>query len=411
MKTRAYCILGAIISLVILAPSLSLAQVTAFTYQGRLDTNGQPANGIYDFEFLLFDAATNGGQIPVVPVSLNVVVSNGLFTTGMDFGPNAFYGGVYWLEIAVRPQNSGNFTILSPRQEILPVPGAIFANNASNLLGTLPATQLTGTIAGGSLPASPNFSGTVTASSFSGGGANLIALNANNISGGVLADGILSTNVARRDQGNTFSTGQIFNGFLHVNNASGYSQSSLGTFSIDGPFLPGGRFLVAASGNIGIGTNNPGSLLEVAGDTRIRGMTQMGSGTGTAESPDEALIVRRVKSTSSMPGSIVARTDTLMLERDGTDGGWRLVNVASPGNITIAATGLTGTGTTVNTVFFISNGATAGTNTVFANSQNVVSFHCSFGDSRGPGHLTEVSLTRFTTDFFWTGTLTSTFNQ
>lgn len=27
---------------------------SAFTYQGRLDNNGAPANGAYDFEFALF---------------------------------------------------------------------------------------------------------------------------------------------------------------------------------------------------------------------------------------------------------------------------------------------------------------------------------------------------------------------
>ena len=31
-----------------------LAQGTAFTYQGRLNTNAVPANGFYDFEFSLY---------------------------------------------------------------------------------------------------------------------------------------------------------------------------------------------------------------------------------------------------------------------------------------------------------------------------------------------------------------------
>jgi len=29
---------------------------TAFSYQGRLEDSSSPANGTYDFEFLLFDA-------------------------------------------------------------------------------------------------------------------------------------------------------------------------------------------------------------------------------------------------------------------------------------------------------------------------------------------------------------------
>src|SRR5437763_1333787 len=107
----------------------ALAQGTAFTYQGQLNTNGQPANGNYDFQFHLYDAPTSGNQMPVVPTSPNVAVSNGLFTTGMDFGSNVFTGTVNWLEIAVQPHNGGGFTTLSPRQQILPVPGAIFANS------------------------------------------------------------------------------------------------------------------------------------------------------------------------------------------------------------------------------------------------------------------------------------------
>jgi hypothetical protein len=31
------------------------AQGTAFTYQGLLNANGNPANGNYDFEFALYD--------------------------------------------------------------------------------------------------------------------------------------------------------------------------------------------------------------------------------------------------------------------------------------------------------------------------------------------------------------------
>ncbi|MDB6016144.1 MAG: Alpha-tubulin suppressor and related protein-like protein, partial [Pedosphaera sp.] len=38
------------------------AQGTAFTYQGRLVDNSNPANGIYDFRFSLFDNSTGGTQ-------------------------------------------------------------------------------------------------------------------------------------------------------------------------------------------------------------------------------------------------------------------------------------------------------------------------------------------------------------
>jgi hypothetical protein len=143
----------------------------------------------------------------------------------------------------------------------------------------------------------------------------------------------------------------------------------------------------------------------------VAGPVQIGSGTGSAEYPDRSLIFRRLKSTDVTAGSVVARTDTLTLERDGTFAGWRIVNAASPGNTTIAATGLTLAGATVNFVSTLAGNASPATNTVFTSAQNVVSFRCTFGDSYGPGHLTEVTLTRYGSDWYWTGTVNSTFNQ
>ena len=42
---------------------LSTTIGTAFTYQGRLADGGNPANGVYDFQFELYDAETNGVQV------------------------------------------------------------------------------------------------------------------------------------------------------------------------------------------------------------------------------------------------------------------------------------------------------------------------------------------------------------
>ena len=46
-----------------LAPLTAAPMGTAFTYQGRFNSGGSPANGAYDFEFKLFDAATAGTQV------------------------------------------------------------------------------------------------------------------------------------------------------------------------------------------------------------------------------------------------------------------------------------------------------------------------------------------------------------
>ena len=110
---------------------------TAFTYQGRLNDGGAPANGNYDFAFVLYSGATNGVTIGN-PVWLSQVpVTNGLFTVAIneynEFGPGAFGGSARWLEISTRTNNNAlgnNFIPLSPRQSIVLTPQAAFAVNA-----------------------------------------------------------------------------------------------------------------------------------------------------------------------------------------------------------------------------------------------------------------------------------------
>ena len=171
--------------------STASAQGTAFTYQGRLNNNSAPANGSYDFRFRLA-SDPNGNTYVGSPVLTNgVAVNNGLFLATLDFG-GAFNGSTYWLEVDVKTNGAAGYTELAPLQPFTPTPYAIMANSASNLLGNLSAGQLTGTLANGALPTSPNFSGTVTAGTFSGSGANLTSLNANNLASGTVPLGQLS---------------------------------------------------------------------------------------------------------------------------------------------------------------------------------------------------------------------------
>lgn len=127
------------------------AQGTAFNYQGHLNDGGAPATGSYDLTFTLF--VTNNGGVAVAGPLTNsaTAVSNGLFNIALDFGTGVFNGSALWLEIGVQTNNGSAFTTLTPRQPILPVPYAIMANNASNLLGALPATQLSGSIPAGQI--------------------------------------------------------------------------------------------------------------------------------------------------------------------------------------------------------------------------------------------------------------------
>ncbi|HEY5296983.1 MAG TPA: hypothetical protein VIK59_03585 [Verrucomicrobiae bacterium] len=139
MKIRLHGLLVIVMSL--LAGQLCVhGQGTAFTYQGRLDNNGAPANGNYDFTFAVFNSS-GGGSPAVGPITNSAVTvsSNGLFTTILDFG-SVPTGNPLWLEISVRTNGGGSFMTLNPRQQLLPVPYAMFANTAGNFSGNLLGT-------------------------------------------------------------------------------------------------------------------------------------------------------------------------------------------------------------------------------------------------------------------------------
>ena len=128
---------AALFSLAVCTPD-SLAQGTAFTYQGRLNDGANPAGGIYDLRFAIYDAASLGTQRGNSLTNLAAAVSNGLFAVTLDFG-NQFPGADRWLEIAVRTNGAIFFTPLVPRQRLAAVPYAI---TAGNLTGNISTAQL-----------------------------------------------------------------------------------------------------------------------------------------------------------------------------------------------------------------------------------------------------------------------------
>jgi len=123
------------LSEVIAAP---VPQSTAFTYQGSLSANGQPANGSFDLTFKLFDAPTGGSQVGSTITMQAFPVANGLFTTDLDF-PGAFTGSQTWLEVTVAGQ------VLTPRQAVNTAPVAQYAlNGVTGPRGATGATGATG---------------------------------------------------------------------------------------------------------------------------------------------------------------------------------------------------------------------------------------------------------------------------
>ncbi|NPV08253.1 MAG: hypothetical protein HPY83_09880 [Anaerolineae bacterium] len=109
----------------------------AFTYQGHLLDGGSPANGGYDFEFRLFDASTGGSEWMTSVTVEDVAVSNGVFTSILDFGSNPFTGPLVWLQVGVRPGSSdGSYTILTPRTPLTATPYALGLRFGTTMIGT-----------------------------------------------------------------------------------------------------------------------------------------------------------------------------------------------------------------------------------------------------------------------------------
>ncbi len=107
---------------------------TAFTYQGKLIDDNDVADGLYDFQFKLYDTSSDGNQINSDVNVPDLDVIDGYFTVELDFG-SVFDGNKRWLEIGVRPGDLNDpnvYTTLEPRQKVTPTPYSIYAKSAGS---------------------------------------------------------------------------------------------------------------------------------------------------------------------------------------------------------------------------------------------------------------------------------------
>ena len=153
--------------------STAHAQGTAFTYQGRLNSGGSPASGSYNLVFTLYTTNTTGSAFAGPVTNTAVAVTNGLFTTTIDFGGGVFLGSSNWLEIAVSTNGANSFTTLVPRQQLTPTPYAIYSANAGSAVTAITAnsaaTATTATTAGSANSVSAaNITGTISSSQLNG---------------------------------------------------------------------------------------------------------------------------------------------------------------------------------------------------------------------------------------------------
>lgn len=124
-------------TLALLCSASALAQPTAFTYQGLLNSNAIPTTGLHDFRFRLFDAPTGGTQVGPTLCFDGVNVSNGAFNVRLDFGQQFVTTSPRHVEIQVRREigqpctDDFGYVLLTPRQAIDATPRALNANHAN----------------------------------------------------------------------------------------------------------------------------------------------------------------------------------------------------------------------------------------------------------------------------------------
>ena len=188
----------------------------------------------------------------------------------------------------------------------------------------------------------------------------------------------------------------------HVNGSSGFgapgtmqlgSQFDDMIFSVSPNSFFNERMRITTDGNVGIGTNAPNSKLQVSG------MIRVGSESGTSQAPNQAfvytgMVVRRIVSTLTTAGQVVARSRFMRVERDGTTNGLQLAwDAGSLANQVAYGTALTNGGTVVPIVINLGAPASAGTMALFA-ATDVVKLDLAFGTVFNTRELTEITLVR-----------------
>ena len=238
------------------------AQSTAFTYQGRLKNGSQLASGLHDFRFRLFDAASAGNQVGTTQCVDNILVTEGLFTSTIDFGQQFASPSPRFLEIEVRADtgldcsNIGGFVVLAPRQALTAAPLASHARSAFSLDAADGSPQQAVFVDN----AGKVGIGTTTPQ------ANLDVRTADQgvrIQGA--SAGVNNTAYLTFANGAGTDLGYIGDG------SSGDSSMYLTSYADDiHLFTAVGAALTAKSaGNIGIGTTTPAAKLDVRGDIRL----------------------------------------------------------------------------------------------------------------------------------------------
>lgn len=241
--------------------SVSHAQTdTTFTYQGELNKLGAPVNGACDFRFQLYDAMSGGSQVSGVVQVSPVNVTDGRFSVNLDFGAEVFDGAQRWLSIDVRqPAGSGTYSTLTPRQPITHSPYSIqtrgiFVDQNKNV-GIRTESPVANLHIDGTNSSAVGFE--MTAPGDATGKIQMGSPRSHTAIAGT------SNNGKRRD---IWFMDQGLGLFTSANGSS--------------PFGGTGLF-INEQGEVGIGTIDPGTNLDVAGDAIIRDRLGVGNPSST----------------------------------------------------------------------------------------------------------------------------------
>ena len=111
-------------------------------YQGRLSQDSSPADGVYDFRFILYDTGVGGTQVGSTLIIDDQAVNQGYFTVSSTSAPAPSMGRrAGWRSRSVRGAAPEEYTTLTARQAPTAAPYALFSQ-------ALPWSGLSGVPAG-----------------------------------------------------------------------------------------------------------------------------------------------------------------------------------------------------------------------------------------------------------------------
>jgi hypothetical protein len=260
-RTKMTAILVLVLGLMVCTAELARAAPmgTAFTYQGRLMDKNRPADGLYDFQFKLYDSndPCTGTQL-ASPIDINDLdVIDGHFVVELDFGSGIFDGNAVWLETRiVRSPMGSDPAALSPLLELTPTPYALYAKTAGGTPG--------GVSGGGTADYIAKFTGPNTI------GDSVIYESGGNVGIGTTSpEAKLSIQMPRGAIMRPSTVGGLVikHNLLNIANQLEVKDPSGNT-----------RFVVDNTGNVGIGTTSPTEALEVNGTVKATAFSGDGSG-------------------------------------------------------------------------------------------------------------------------------------